>query len=354
MAGCELHYSPGFSPVGRNSRLKFLSRDVGSRNLVRMHREKVLFKVQAAVCNNELQEFLSLPSSFMQGKRLSELSTFGIGGPAKYFVEVHNESEMSAVIRFCQKENIRYFIVGKGSNCLFDDRGFDGCVILNSLKFLESDGRGIYRVGSGYPFNMLGIQASNDEFTGLEFASGIPGTVGGAVYMNASANGQETADVIKSVEVLRADGEREVHMREDSNLVYGYRLSPYQTMEGFTSILAATFHLKPCTGARQRHRSFLERRRKTQPVAAKSAGCIFRNPGSGCQSAGALIEKAGLKGAAVGPAKVSNIHANYLLNAGGSSAADMKTLIQLVRNQVKEKFGVELREEIIYVPYTSK
>lgn len=92
--------------------------------------------------------------------------------------------------RICRENNIRCFIVGKGSNCLFDDRGFDGCVILNSLKFLERQGRGVYRVGSGYPFNTLGIQTSKDGFTGLEFASGIPGTVGGAIFMNASANGQ--------------------------------------------------------------------------------------------------------------------------------------------------------------------
>ncbi|KAL3675319.1 hypothetical protein R1sor_025267 [Riccia sorocarpa] len=352
MAGCEFYFNCRLSPGGTDSKLNFTSKDGGSS--VRFQRQRLSFKVRGTFRNDGFQETLPLPSSFLQGKRLSELSTFGIGGPAKYFVEVHDESEMSAVIRFCQQEDIRYFIVGKGSNCLFDDRGFDGCVILSSLKFLESDGRGVYRVGSGYPFNMLGIQASNDGFAGLEFASGIPGTVGGAVYMNASANGQETADVLKTVEVLRVDGKREVHIRADSNLVYGYRLSPYQTMDGLAAILAATFRLKPCAGARQRHRGFLERRRKTQPIAAKSAGCVFRNPGSGCESAGALIEKAGLKGAAVGLAKVSDVHANYLVNAGGSTAADMMSLIELVKSQVKDKFGVDLREEVICVPYRSR
>ncbi|KAG6542010.1 hypothetical protein Mapa_016573 [Marchantia paleacea] len=333
---------------GSHLPLENCSRIVGLRRCDRFHRCIVGLQVRGGVSSDD--QIGSLPS-FERGKRLSELSTLGIGGPAKYFVEVHDESQMSTAIRICREKNIRCFIVGKGSNCLFDDRGFDGCVILNSLKFLESQGRGVYRVGSGYPFNTLGIQTSKDGFTGLEFASGIPGTVGGAIFMNASANGQETANAIKSVEVLCADGERIVHHKGHSDLVYGYRLSPYQTMPGFMAILAATFELEPCLDARQRHKSLLERRKKTQPVAAKSAGCIFRNPGTGSQSAGALIEQAGLKGIEVGRAKVSDIHANFLLNAGGSSAADMINLIELVKQQVKIKLGVDLREEVIYVPY---
>jgi UDP-N-acetylmuramate dehydrogenase len=100
------------------------------------------------------------------------------------------QSNTLFLCRYCQKHHLRYFIVGKGSNCLFDDKGFDGCVILNSLDFWERHGKGVYRVGGGYEFNRLGVQCSKEGFTGLEFACGIPGTVGGAIYMNASANGQ--------------------------------------------------------------------------------------------------------------------------------------------------------------------
>ncbi|OAE31451.1 hypothetical protein AXG93_725s1410 [Marchantia polymorpha subsp. ruderalis] len=327
--GCQVQSTCGILVGGKGSHLSLenCSRNSGLQRWEKFRRCTVGLRVRGGVSSDGQLE--SLPS-FERGKRLSELSTLGIGGPAKYFVEVHDESQMSTAIR-----------------------GFDGCVILNSLKFLERQGRGVYRVGSGYPFNTLGIQTSKDGFTGLEFASGIPGTVGGAIFMNASANGQETANALKSVEVLCADGERIVHTKGQSDLVvYGYRLSPYQTMPGFMAILAATFELEPCLDARQRHKSLLERRRKTQPVAAKSAGCIFRNPGTGSQSAGALIEQAGLKGIEVGRAKVSNIHANFLLNAGGSSAADMITLIELVKEQVKRKLGVDLREEVIYVPYS--
>ncbi|CAM6096134.1 unnamed protein product [Calypogeia fissa] len=300
----------------------------------------------------EQRQALELPFSFVRGKRLSELTTWGIGGPAKLFVEVHDESQLVSTLRYCKKHSLHHFIIGKGSNCLFDDRGFDGCVILNSLNFLERYGNGVYRVGGGHAFNRLGIQCSNDGFTGLEFACGIPGTVGGAIVMNASANGQETSEVLKSVEILNANGEKIVHVKEKSSPAYGYRRSPYQTMTGFFAIVAATFELSLCPDAKQRHRAFLERRKQTQPLTERSAGCVFRNPGDGFESAGALIEQAGLKGFSVGQAKVSDVHANFLVNAGGARAVDMLALIRSVKEQVYSKFGMELTEEIIYIPYS--
>lgn len=298
-----------------------------------------------------VRDELRLPCLFVRGKRLSELSTWGIGGPAKFFVEVHDESQLASTLRYCQAQNLRCFVIGKGSNCLFDDRGFDGCVILNSVDFLERHGNGVYRVGGGHAFNGLGVQCSKEGFTGLEFACGIPGTVGGAVFMNASANGQDTAEVLRSVEILSANGEKIVHVKERSSAAYGYRKSPFQNMTGFFAIVAATFELSLCSDARERHKVFLERRRRTQPVAEKSAGCVFRNPVVGFESAGALIERAGLKGFSVGQAKVSDMHANFLLNAGGARAVDMLALIRVVKEQVYDQFGIQLTEEIIYIPY---
>lgn len=129
---------------------------------------------------------------FIRGvKLLKDLSTWGIGGPCNYFVEVHNQTQLVSAVRYCHEHCIRFVVIGKGSNCLFDDLGFDGCVILNRIEFLETNEPGIYRVGSGFRFNKLGMQCSNEGFTGLEFAGGIPGTVGGATYMNAGANWQE-------------------------------------------------------------------------------------------------------------------------------------------------------------------
>lgn len=286
---------------------------------------------------------------FSQGKLLSDLSTWGIGGPAKFFCEVHDELQLASVIRYCFLQGIRFLVIGKGSNCLFDDRGFDGCIILNRICFLEKGALGVYRVGSGYPYNVLGMECSKDGFTGLEFASGIPGTVGGAVFMNAGADGQETAGVLKSVEIVTTSGNK--HILQRAELSYSYRTSPFQNIKGFAVIVAATFELAASLTCRERLRNYLERRKRSQPITERTAGCVFRNPGSSSQSAGSLIDQAGLKGVAVGGAKVSEIHANFLVNVGGSWSADMISLISLVKEQVRLKFDVELEEEIVYVPF---
>eukprot|EP01018_Ginkgo_biloba_P027424 Gb_39612 [translate_table: standard] len=286
---------------------------------------------------------------FIKGKLLSELSTWGIGGPAKYFVELHNETQLLSALRYCCKHNLRFFIVGKGSNCLFDDHGFDGCVMLNRIDFVQKINPAIYRVGSGHAFNQLGLQCSKDGFTGLEFASGIPGTVGGAVFMNAGADGQDTAEVLKSVEVVMIDGRRKV--LERTELAFSYRKSPFQGMQDFAAIVAATFELLPFSSSRQRQKTYLERRKKTQPIGERTAGCVFRNPTTTSLSAGAIIEQAGLKGVMLGGAKVSEVHANFFVNAENSSSAEMHSLIKFVKEQVRQKVGIELQEEILHVPY---
>ncbi|XP_057823065.2 uncharacterized protein LOC131035390 isoform X2 [Cryptomeria japonica] len=284
-----------------------------------------------------------------EGKLLSELSTWGIGGPAKYFVEVNSETHLLSAFRYCQKHNLRFFILGRGSNCLFDDRGFDGCIILNQIDFVEKIFPATYRVGSGYAFNQLGLQCSKDGLTGLEFGTGIPGTVGGAVYMNAGAGGQETADVLKSVEIIMVDGRRKTFRR--SELIFSYRKSPFQHMQNFVAIVSATFELASLSSSRERQKLYLERRNKTQPIGERSAGCVFRNPTTTSLSAGAVIEQAGLKGVMVGGAKVSEMHANFFINVGNSTSADMCSLINIVKEQVRQKLGVDLQEEILYVPY---
>ncbi|CAL5326003.1 unnamed protein product [Camellia sinensis] len=265
-------------------------------------------------------------------------------------------------------------IIGKGSNCLFDDLGFDGCVILNQIGFLERIEPGMFRVGSGFRFNHLGILCSNEGFTGLEFAGGIPGTVGGAAYMNAGANGQETADVIDSIEIVTTEGKFQILNRTDLN--FGYRTSPFQDMEDLAAIVAVTFQLKHSESARRRQQEYLESwqgisgavpptqgwglwpktnfqgvlwRRISQPVRERSAGSVFRNPSNSGVSAAELIERAGLKGHRVGGAMVSNIHANFFINSGGSTSEDMLELINLVKEMVYQKFGIQLKEEVLYV-----
>lgn len=268
-----------------------------------------------------------------QNRFLSEFSTFGIGGPIRHFVEVFSIEEMEEAFSF----DLPKLVIGKGSNCLFDDRGFEGLVILNKIDFCNWNEREV-AVGSGYNFSLLGVQSARKGFSGLEFASGIPATVGGAVFMNAGANGKETCEALKSV--LYFDGSRREYLREE--LQFSYRKSPFQNMKGV--ILAATFSLQENREARKTQLDIVNYRMKTQPLKEKSAGCIFRNPAGG--SAGALIDRCGLKGIQVGDAKVSEVHANFIINAGAATSQDVLKLIQLVQEKVFEQTGVHLEPEI--------
>ncbi|PSR87818.1 UDP-N-acetylenolpyruvoylglucosamine reductase [Actinidia chinensis var. chinensis] len=280
-------------------------------------------------------------------KLLRDLSTWGIGGPCNYYIEVFNQNQLVSALRFCHENSLRFMIIGRGSNCLFDDLGFDGCVILNRIEFLERIESGVFRVGSGFGFNRLGTMCSIKGLTGLEFAGGIPGTVGGAAYMNAGANGQETADIVDSVEIVTTGGQFQTLLRVD--LSFGYRSSPFQDMQDLAAIAAVTFRLRHSESARRKQLEYLERRRSSQPVGEKSAGSVFRNPSNLGVSAGELIDRAGLKGVRVGGAMVSNIHANFFVNSGESTSRDMLQLISLVKEMVYQKFGVQLKEEVLYV-----
>lgn len=277
---------------------------------------------------------------FIQKKSLSDLSTFGIGGPAQYFVEVREISRLQEIILFCTQEGLPYFILGKGSNCLFDDKGFMGLVILMKIDFCRELSPGHFHVGAGYSFSLLGMQTAKKGFSGLEFAAGIPATVGGALFMNAGAQGGETQNSLISVEYVDPDGK--LCCLEKKELTFGYRSSPFQKMQGV--IAAAHFQLAESATARKSQLELLDYRIQTQPYHEKSAGCVFRNPAG--LSSGALIDKCGLKGALVGGAKVSDMHANFIVNTGNATAQDILGLIDLVKERVKEASGVDLEHEI--------
>lgn len=276
---------------------------------------------------------------------LKDFCTFGIGGPARYFLEVSDIKQMVDALKYCQDKGLPYLILGKGSNSLFDDRGFNGVVILNKIDFMEQPTPGVFHVGAGYSFSLLGIQTARQGWGGLEFASGIPGSVGGAVYMNAGANGGETFNHLESVDYLTEEGKLEKLVK--SEIPHAYRSSMFQTRKG--AILGATFSLIPHAEARKKQIDIVNHRIKTQPYGEKSAGCVFVNPV--CGQAGALIDQCGLKGMVVGGAEVSTLHANFLINANQATCKDMLSLIALVRAQVNQKAGVELKTEIRYFPY---
>lgn len=274
-------------------------------------------------------------------KPLSELSTFGIGGPAKWFAKAETIEEMQALI--CQK--LPFIVIGKGSNVLFDDRGFNGLVILNKINFFENPAPGLYHVGGGFSFALLGVRTAQAGFTGLEFASGIPASVGGAVFMNAGANGMETQKSLVSVDFVTEEGELVTLDRKD--LHFDYRTSSFHQRKG--AIVGASFQLTPSLAARQKQIEIVTSRKNTQPYNDKSAGCVFRNPEGGI--AGRLIEEAGLKGKMCGEAKVSEKHANFIVNTNKARAQDILRLLDEVQKAVFEKHGVLLEKEVRIIPY---
>lgn len=287
---------------------------------------------------------MNLLPPFQFDKSLKEVSTFKIGGKARLFIEVSEIKQMQEVLSHCFFQKIPFFILGKGSNCLFDDRGFDGLVIQNKISYIQIRDCEV-DVGSGYSFSMLGLKTAKLGLSGLEFASGVPATVGGAIFMNAGANGQETKNHLKEVSFVDEKGNLHLFSKED--LEFGYRFSSFQQKKG--AIVSAKFYLLPSEGARERQLSIIEYRTNTQPYNEPSVGCVFKNPKEG--SAGALIERAGLKGLSIGGAEVSCKHANFIVNKRGASSQDVLLLAKLVQEKVKIATSIELEMEIRCIPY---
>lgn len=279
-----------------------------------------------------------------EGRLLSEFSTFEIGGPARYFVQVESVEALQKALAFSSEQQIPFLVIGKGSNCLFDDRGFNGLVILNRISFSKIEGN-LVSVGAGYSFSLLGVQTAKAGLSGLEFASGIPGSVGGAVYMNAGANGQETAGVIFEVDFVDEKGECTTFSKDQ--LHFSNRFSSFHQKKGV--IAAAKFMLTPLKEAREKQLSIIQYRMSTQPLKEPSCGCVFVNPSG--KSAGALIDQLGLKGRRVGGAEISLKHANFIVNKGGAKAADVLELMQIVKTEIKQKLDIDLYPEIRVVPY---
>lgn len=278
---------------------------------------------------------------FERQQPLNKLCTFGIGGKAAFYVEVRQLEDLKAVLNSCKKDKLPFFILGKGSNILFSDRDFSGLIIHNKIDFIKQISPGTFHAGAGTSFSLLGVQTARQGWGGLEFASGIPASVGGAVFMNAGANGSDTSQSLHSVEFMDQHGQLHTFARE--SLEFSYRTSPFQNMCG--AIVSATFKLVPSPEAREKQLSIIRYRQSTQPGNQKSAGCVFRNPS--CTSAGALIEACGLKGVSFGGAQVSHLHANFIVNPEGKATAeDVLSLMDHIKTQVALKKGILLESEI--------
>ncbi len=274
---------------------------------------------------------------------MSKHTTFRIGGPADYFVTPQNEEQVRDIILLCQKEEIPYYILGNGSNLLVGDKGYRGVVIqiYKKMNQIRVEGTKVY-AGAGALLSKIAAAALAESLTGFEFASGIPGTLGGAVMMNAGAYGGEMKQVLESARVLTSEGEVLTLTLDELNM--GYRTSVV-AKKGYT-VLGAVIALEK--GNETEIRACMEdlknRRVTKQPLEYGSAGSTFKRPEG--YFAGKLIQDSGLQGFSIGGAQVSEKHCGFVINKGNATAADVTALIEHVQNTVEEKFGVRLETEV--------
>lgn len=270
-------------------------------------------------------------------------TSFRIGGPAELFLTPENAGQLAETIRILRQHEIPVFILGNGSNLLVRDKGIRGAVIQLSgrMSALETDGTALYAEG-GALLSAAAAKAAEAGLTGLEFASGIPGSIGGAVIMNAGAYGGEMKDVLESVDVLTRDLRRETLPVEQLGLSYRHS----SLAERGDIVLGARFRLErgEPQAIQARMAELAEQRREKQPLQYPSAGSTFKRPEG--YFAGKLIQDAGLKGKTIGGAQVSEKHAGFLINTGNATAGEMLELIAFCQRTVEEKFGVRLETEV--------
>lgn len=310
---------------------------------------------------------------------LKNYTTFKIGGSARYFFAAQSKEDLVKAVRAAKKFKTPFFILGGGSNVLVSDKGYGGLIIMNrtlnipgvppAVKILNSK----ITAEAGILLGQLVNVAANGGLEGLEWASGIPGTVGGAIYGNAGTKKEFIGDIIKSVEVFDAKPGK-VKKLSGKECKFGYRDSIFKHKKHLI-ILSCQIQLKKgkSEDVKEKVGKFILNRRKTQPLNLPSAGSIFKNPapdasrrrgadpepelsvryGAGPKGffAGELIEKCGLKGKKFGRAQISQIHANFIVNLGDARSKDVKGLIDLVKIKVKEEFGAKLEEEIQYLGF---
>lgn len=270
-------------------------------------------------------------------------TTFRIGGPADYFVIPHSKEELQKAVKLCKEQEAPYYILGNGSNLLVGDKGYRGVVIqvYKNLGRVEVEGEELF-AEAGAPLSVAAKQAQRASLTGLEFASGIPGTVGGAVAMNAGAYGGEMKDVLKEVTVLTGDGDFLTIPKEELEL--GYRTS-IVLKRGYLVLSARLALEKGDEGEIAARMEELKEKRVTkQPLEYPSAGSTFKRPEG--YFAGKLIMDAGLRGFSVGGAMVSEKHCGFVINRGNATAKDVLDLMREVSRKVRERFGVELEPEV--------
>lgn len=266
---------------------------------------------------------------------LKDKNTFRVGGLARYYSFINSRKELEETLLFAKKENLPVFVIGEGSNLLISDNVFEGVVIKLNLKEVKKEGN-FFRVQAGVLLRELVLKAKEFNLGGLEWAVGIPGTLGGAIFGNAGAHKHSISELIKEVEVF--DGEKTRILKKEA-CEFDYRESVFKKNPNFI-ILSAILELKEGV-SEELMKEYLAKRKL---VKGFSIGSIFKNPEG--HFAGKLIEDCGLKGKRIGDAMISEEHANWIINLGNAKSEDIEKLISLIKKKVKEKFNVELVEEI--------
>lgn len=298
---------------------------------------------------------------------MSEHTSFKVGGPARYFIKAESVSDIKEAIAFANEHALPNYILGKGTNLLVSDRGYNGVIIQLGKFFSEITnlGNGKICAKGATPLARLARYTINEGLTGIHKLAGIPGSLGGAIYMNAGAYGQDVSQTCIEVESFDAAGN--VHTRRAADCKFAYRHSIFQELaasvtsaESAETILSATFQLTPATELGKTAKDLesemqecMTKRRNSQPLSMPNAGSTFKRLDAGAAETptqiapGYYIEQAGLKGYRIGGAEVSRVHANFIVNADHATAADIKSLSEHVQKIVAEKFGINLHREVI-------
>ena len=271
-------------------------------------------------------------------------TTFRIGGPARYYLVPENEDEIKKALEFAREKNLPFYILGKGSNMLFSDEGYDGVIIEigKGMEEIEIHEDGSVNAQAGISMACMASKLAVAGLTGFEFASGIPGTLGGGIAMNAGAYGGEIKDCIRRAKVLTPEGD--LLILEKDELELGYRTSAIQKKAYLVLEGEFAFEHGDIETIQAKMKELNQRRRDKQPLEYPSAGSTFKRPEG--HFAGKLIEDAGLRGYRVGDAQVSEKHCGFVVNRGQATAAEVAQLIRDVQNKVMDQYGVMLEPEV--------
>ena len=295
-------------------------------------------------------DFLKEIASFMEAEdikideMISKHTSFRVGGPAKVFLTVHSEESLRNILLALKRYELPYFVLGNGSNLLVSDEGYDGVMVYLGEEFSEVEITGTQmRAKAAALLGKVARMAMEEELAGLEFAAGIPGSLGGGVVMNAGAYGGELSQVVTKVRAMNPDGE--IIELEKDQLVLGYRTSIFKTK----SFVILEVFMELQKGNKEeilvKIKEYTKARVEKQPLEYPSAGSTFKRPEG--YFAGKLIMDAGLRGYRVGDAQVSEKHCGFVINRGNATATEIKTLMENVAKKVKEEFGVDLEAEVI-------